>query len=70
MNASAMRKIRTFKRNAFGITLSDSRKNSPLKNWRCTSGQPRELDTASSTTSAKTTVLASAIRVLRHPDAP
>ena len=70
MSSSATRKILTLRRNAFGITSSDSRKTSPLKNSRLTSGQPGAFETTRTTTTANTTVLASAISVLRRPEAP
>jgi hypothetical protein len=41
-----------------------------LKNCFLTSGQPGEFDTTRTTTAAKTTVLASAISVLRDREAP
>jgi hypothetical protein len=70
MHASAIRKIFTFRRNASGMTLSDSRKTSGLKKSRLTSGQPGQFETKSATTATNTTVLASAISVLRRPEAP
>jgi hypothetical protein len=71
MKISATRKILTFRRNALGIVCSDSRKNSRLKNCCLTSGQPGELETRRTMTTANTIVLASAMSVLRDdPEAP
>src|SRR5262245_60299493 len=70
MKTSATRKIFTLRRKASGMTRSDSRKTSPSKKSCLTSGQPGEFVTTSATTTTNTIVLASAISVLRRPEAP
>ena len=70
ISTSAIRKILTLRRNASGMTSSDSRKTSWLKNASLTAGQPGAFVMRRTATTAKTTVLAAAISVLRLSERP
>jgi hypothetical protein len=67
MKTSAMRKIRTFRRNARAMSGNDSLKTVGSKNACLTSSQPGELTTATTTSPTTTSVLRVATATARLP---
>src|SRR6478672_666465 len=67
MNASAIRKILTFSRNARAISGIDALNSSQLKNVRLTSGQPGACVIATASSVKKITVLSNATVTPRRP---
>src|SRR4029077_13510940 len=70
MNASEIKKIFTFSRNARAISGIDALNSCQLKNVRLTSGQPGACVIATASTVKKTMVLSTAIVTPRRPSPP
>jgi hypothetical protein len=67
MNTSAIRKMRTFSRNARAISGNDSEKTSGSRNACLTSGQPDAVTTSATIRPTKTSVLKPATATARPP---